>query len=138
MPDKLIRKALEADHVSKEMIELIEDYYKNTNIRFVTKQFTTEWQPVEKGIISVFTLSVIVLFTLTMTWLVVFAKNETKGPKTISGKQQQNSRLFMDDLNTTTETHAQTCYLLKKLKYLFHWAELDFILDKLGLMTQFK
>ena len=61
--------------------------------------FATEWQKLEKGIITGCTLSV-VLFTLTMTWLVLSAKKETKGPKTKSGQQQQeNSRLFMDEHN---------------------------------------
>ena len=129
IPHKLIRKALEAAHVSKEMIDLIDSYYDNPKIRFATKHFTTDWQKLEKGIITGCTLSV-VLFTLTMTWLVVSAKRETKGPKSISGQQQENSRLFMDDLNTTTETVVQTRYLLRKLQIIFDWAGLDFKLEK--------
>ena len=129
IPHKLIKKALESAHVSKEMIELISVYYDNPRIRFATKQFTTEWQKLEKGIITGCTLSV-VLFTLTMTWLVSSAKKETKGPKTKSGQQQENSRLFMDDLNTTTETIVQTSYLLRKLEIIFEWAGLDFKQEK--------
>ena len=72
------------------MIDLIDQYYDNAKIRFQTKHFTTEWQTLEKGIITGCTLSV-VLFTLSMTWLVLSAKNETKGPKTL--KSQENSPL---------------------------------------------
>ena len=129
IPHKLIRKALESAHVSKEMIDLIDNYYNNPKIRFATGQFTTEWQKLEKGIITGCTLSV-VLFTLTMTWLVLSAKKETKGPKTSSGQQQENSRLFMDDLNTTTETIVQTRHLLIKLQIIFDWAGLGFKTEK--------
>ena len=129
IPHKLIRKALESAHVSKEMIELISNYYCDPKIRFATKHFTTDWQKLEKGIITGCTLSV-VLFTLTMTWLVLSAKKETKGPRSTSGQQQENSRLFMDDLNTTTETVVQTRYLLQKLEVIFDWAGLDFKQEK--------
>ena len=129
IPHKLIWKALETAHVSKRMMVLIDSYYNNAKIRFATKKFTTEWQTLEKGIITGCTLSV-VLFTLTMTWLVKSAEKETKGPKTVSGQQQQNSRLFMDDLNTTTETTVQTRHLLGKLGVIFNWAGLGFKLVK--------
>ena len=65
-----------------------------------------------------------------MTWLVLSAKKETKGPKTTSGQQQENSRLFMDDLTTTTETIVQSSYLLRKLEIIFDWAGLDFKQEK--------
>ena len=129
IPHRLIKKALESAHVSKRMIEIIDKYYDNAKIRFATKEFTTEWQTLEKGIITGCTLSV-VLFTLSMTWLVLSAKKETKGPKTNSGQLQQNSRLFMDDLNTTTETTVQTRHLLTKLKVVFDWAGLGFKPEK--------
>ena len=125
IPHKLIRKALESAHVNERMLELIDSYYNEAKIRFTTKQFRTEWQNLEKGIITGCTLSV-VLFTLTMTWLVKSAEKETKGPITDSGQQQKNSRLFMDDLNTTTETTVQTKYLLNKLAVIFNWAGLGF------------
>ena len=92
-------------------------------IRFTTNQYTTEWQKVEKGIITGCTMSV-ALFALTMTMLVMSVKNETKGPKTSSGQRQVNSRLFMDDIATTTETLVQTKHLLQKLAEKLNWAGL--------------
>ena len=72
-------------------------YYADVKIRFITADFTTEWQQLEKGIITGCTMSVI-LFALTMTLLVLSVKGETKVPKTESGQQQESCRLFMDDI----------------------------------------
>ena len=106
------------------MCTLIAEYYSDVKIRFSTKDFTTEWQKVEKGIITGCTLSVIV-FALAMSMLIAEVKRETKGPKTKSGQQQVNSRLFMDDIATTTETLVQTKYLLDKMAEKLDWAELE-------------
>ena len=78
----------------------------------------------ENGIITGCTLSVI-LFALTMSWLVESAKNVTKGPKTSSGQRQANSRLFMDDITGATETVPQTRYLLSSVEGKLRWAGLS-------------
>ena len=57
--------------------------------------------------------------------LVMSVKGETKGPKTAKGQQQRNSRLFMDDITTTTGNLVQTKYLLEKLMEKLKWAGLD-------------
>ena len=57
----------------------------------------------------------VILFALTMTMLVMSWKDETKGPKTTSAQQQVNTRLFMDDIATTTQ----------KLVRLLNWAGLS-------------
>ena len=95
IPHSLIQVALKRAHVPEDMCNLVDSYYNDVKIRFTTKRYTTEWQRVEKGIITGCTMSV-VLFSLTMTMLVMSAKEETKGPTTLSGKQQVNCRLFMD------------------------------------------
>ena len=123
IPHNVIGKALEGAHVPEETRKLIGSYYDNVKIRFTTDSFTTEWQRVEKGIITGCTLSV-VLFALTMSWLVESVKKTTKGPKTTSGQRQLNSRLFMDDITTTTETLPQTRDLLTKLSEKLEWAGL--------------
>ena len=123
IPHSLIQLALRRAHVPEEFCELVESYYANMNIRFTTKQFTTEWQRVEKGIITGCTLSVI-LFALTMTMLVMSVKDETKGPKTVTGQSQVNTSLFMDDIATRTENLVQTKYLLDKLAEKLKWAGL--------------
>jgi len=102
---------------------LIESYYSNARIRFTTKDFTTEWQKVERGIITGCTLSV-VLFTLTMSMIVESVLQETKGPKTTSEQRQVDSRALMDDIPTATETVPQTRHLLHKLIEKLNWAGL--------------
>ena len=79
---------------------------------------------VEKGIITGCTITVI-LFALTMTMLIMSCKDETKGPKTASGQQQVNTRLYMDDIATTTQNLVQTKYVLEKLVRLLNWAGLS-------------
>ena len=123
IPHDVIKTALERAHVPEKTRELISSYYSDVRIRFTTSNFTTDWQRVERGIITGCTLSV-VLFSLTMSWLVESVKKETKGPKTSSGQRQVNSRLFMDDITTTTETVPQTKYLLEKLAEKLNWAGL--------------
>ena len=123
IPHKVIMRALDEAHIPKEVIQMVESYYSEARIRFATRNFTTDWQKVEKGIITGCTLSV-VLFSLAMTWIVMSVKHETKGPKLSSGNLQVNSRLLMDDITTTTETMVQTSYLLDKLIRKLHWAGL--------------
>ena len=124
IPHDVIKKALERAHVPENTRQLVESYYSDVRIRFTTREFTTAWQKVEKGIITGCTLSVI-LFALTMSWLIESNKNVTKGPKTSSGQQQANSRLFMDDINSTTETVPQTKYLLNSTDSKLKWAGLS-------------
>ena len=124
IPHSLIQIALRRAHVPDEICKLVESYYDNVEIRFTTKDFTTDWQRVEKGIITGCTLSV-VLFALSVTMLVMSVKQETKGPKTSSGQRQVNARLFMDDIATTTGSLVQTKYLLDKLVKKLTWAGLS-------------
>merc|ERR1712002_825894 len=93
-----------------------------TTTRTTTAITTTDWQRVEKGIITGCTLSVI-LFALSMTMLAMSVKEETKGPRTVSGQRQVSTRLFMDDIVTTTENMVQTKHLLRKLVGKLEWAE---------------
>ena len=74
-PHQLISIALRRAHVPEKVVQYIEEYYKEVSIRFTTKNFTTEWQLLEKGIITGCTLSV-VLFSLTMTMLIAHALSE--------------------------------------------------------------
>ena len=123
IPHSLIQLALRRAHVPEEVCKLVEAYYADMKIRFTTKEFTTDWQRVEKGIITGCTLSVI-LFALSMTMLAMSVKEETKGPRTVSGQRQVSTCLFMDDIVTTTENMVQTKHLLSKLVGKLEWAEL--------------
>ena len=89
---QLIEEALRRVHVPEEVCGMIKNYYNDVSIRFTTKNFTTQWQRIERGIITGCTLSA-TLFALTMTMLVKSAEKETKGPVMNTGAQQKNVRL---------------------------------------------
>ena len=59
IPHKVIMRALDKAHIPKEVIQMVESYYSEARIRFATRNFTTDWQKVEKGIITGCTLSVV-------------------------------------------------------------------------------
>ena len=65
MPHKVIDIS-ERAHVPEPVRKLVQSYYSDVSIRFTTKQFTTAFQQVMKGIITGCTFSVI-LFALPMT-----------------------------------------------------------------------
>ena len=69
LPHWLILSSLRRAHVPEEMCTLIAEYYSDVKIRFSTKEFTTEWQKVEKGIITGCMLSVII-FALAISILI--------------------------------------------------------------------
>ena len=48
IPHSLILLALRRAHVPEEFCKLVESYYAKVEIRFTTKEFTTDWQRVEK------------------------------------------------------------------------------------------
>ena len=70
------------------------------------------------------------LFALTMTMLVMSVKGETKGPESATGQRQENTRLFMDDLTTTTETITQTQHLLDQTYSKLEWGRLKVKAEK--------
>ena len=50
LPHEVIMTALKSAHVPDQMCKLVESYYADVKIRFSTKDFTTDWQQVEKGL----------------------------------------------------------------------------------------
>ena len=68
MPHSLILTALRRTHVPEEICNLVESYYSDVKIRFTTKEYTTEWQPVEKGIITGLIL-IFYLYIFIFIWL---------------------------------------------------------------------
>ena len=59
-----------------------------------------------------------------MCMFILSVRKTTKGPMSISGQRQENSRLFMDDINTSTVKVLQTKYLIRDLDILFNWARM--------------
>ena len=67
------------------MCTLIVEYYSDVNLRFSTREITTEWQNLEKVLISWLILSAI-LFALSINILLPEVKRETKRAKANSGQ----------------------------------------------------
>ena len=52
MPHKLVEESLKRHHVPPSVCDLIADYYKNFRLRACSSSVTSEWQTLEKGIIT--------------------------------------------------------------------------------------
>ena len=57
IPHKLVKEALKRHHVPQSVCNLIADYYKNFRLRACSSTVTSEWQTLEKGIITGCTMS---------------------------------------------------------------------------------
>ena len=125
MPHKLVEEALTRHHVPPSVCDLIADYYKNFRLRACSSSVTSEWQTLEKGIITGCTMSA-VLFSLTMNMLVKAAEVECRGPLSRSGVRQSPIRSYMDDLTVTTTSVMGGRWLLKGLERNMTWARMYF------------
>ena len=101
MPNKVLEEALNIHHVPPSVCDLIADYYNNFRLRACSSTVTSEWQTLEKGIITGCTMSA-VLFSFTMNMLVKAAEVECRGPLSRLGVRQSPVRDYMDDLTVTT------------------------------------
>ena len=125
IPHKLVEEALTRHHVPPSVCDLIADYYRNFRLRTCSSSVTSEWQTLEKGIITGCTMSA-VLFSLTMNMLVKAAEVECRGPLSRSGVRQSPIRAYMDDLTVTTTSVMGGRWLLKGLERNMTWARMYF------------
>ena len=121
MPHKLVEEALKRHHVPPSVCDLIADYYKNFRLRACSSSVTSQWQTLEKGIITGCTMFA-VLFSFTMNMLVKAAEVECRGPLSRSGVRQSPIRTYMDDLTVTTTSVMGGRWLLKGLERNMTWA----------------
>ncbi|XP_052268605.1 uncharacterized protein LOC127869985 [Dreissena polymorpha] len=84
IPHQLIRRALDHYHIPAHVQKIALGYLDKIQLRFSVREKITEWQRLEKGIITGCTVSV-VLFVMGMNLILNAAKKETRGPKTASG-----------------------------------------------------
>ncbi|OOZ38979.1 hypothetical protein BOW52_07770 [Solemya elarraichensis gill symbiont] len=100
-------------------------YLDGIQLRFTVGDQLTRWQKLEKGIVTGFTVSV-VLFIMGMNLLINAAQRETRGPKTESGIYLPSSRGFMDDLTLTSTTHIRSRWMLTALTDVALWERMEF------------
>lgn len=125
IPHGLINMAMEHYHIPHHTRGIITSYFGGFKLRFKTAQFTTQWQDLEKGIVTGCTISPI-LFVMGMNLLITAAGKESRGPTMESGIRQPPIRGFMDDLTITTSTHVQARWILKALDDVVTWARMKF------------
>ena len=125
MPHKPVEEALKRHHVPPSVCDLIADYYKNFRLRACSSTVTSEWQTLEKGIITGCTMSA-ELFSLTMNMLVKAAEVECRGPLSRSGVRQSPIRAYMDDLTVITTSVMGGRWLLKGFERNMTWARMYF------------
>ena len=101
-------------------------YVENLMMRFSRKQFTTKFQPLEKGILTGCTISVI-LFILGMNVIIKGASKEWRGPM-LQGKMLPTC--FIDDWTVTTHSTIGTRNVVKKLEELKSWTRMKFKVAK--------
>ena len=107
IPHKLVAETLNRYHVPNEIQNMLAQYYERCYIRFNVGERTTNWQRLEKGIITGCTISVII-FASAVNLIVKSAEKECKGPLMRSGIRQAPVKAFMDDLTLATQFTVQT------------------------------
>ncbi len=125
IPHALIHAALDHYHIPRHIKGMITSYFGRIQLRFKTAYFTTQWQSLEKGIVTGCTISPI-LFVIGMNLLITAAEKEAHGPKMESGIRQPPIRGYMDDLTITTTTHVEARWVLTVLDHMATWARMKF------------
>ncbi|XP_061896860.1 uncharacterized protein LOC133645950 [Entelurus aequoreus] len=125
IPHKLVETTLDRHHVPKKIKDLILNYYGNFRLRVTSGSITSDWDRLEKGIITGCTISVC-LFALAMNMVVKAAETECRGPLSKSGTRQPPIRAFMDDLTVTTTSVPGARWILQGLGKLISWARMSF------------
>ncbi|XP_052240804.1 uncharacterized protein LOC127851227 [Dreissena polymorpha] len=125
VPHQVIEFALKHHHVPEHIQSIVRSYYRNINMHFTTKNFTTSWIQLQKGIVTGCTVSV-VLFIAAMNLIIKAGDRESRGPKTQTDIRLPPQRGFMDDLTITTESHIQARWILSALKDVVSWARMAF------------
>ena len=125
IPHRLLEYAMDHHHIPPMIRELVKDYFNGIQLRFSTPNYTTEWQNLEKGIVTGCTISPI-LFVMGMNLVIRAGLNETRGPITNSGIRLPPVRGYMDDLTITTTSHIQARWILKTLEEVVSWARMKF------------
>ena len=122
IPHQLVKITLERYYVPTKMRDILQIYFDSLKMRFSVRDYITDWQRLEVGIITGCTIYVI-LFAAAMDLLVKSADKKSRGPLMSSGDRQLPIRAFMDDMTITTKTVVDAKLTLKELQELISWRE---------------
>ncbi|XP_019641511.1 PREDICTED: uncharacterized protein LOC109482994 [Branchiostoma belcheri] len=140
IPHGLIQVALDHYHVPASVKGMVTSYFGGIQLRFRTADFTTQWQNLEKGIVTGCTISPI-LFIMGMNLLIDAAATKAKGPRMNSGSRQPPIRGFMDDITLTTVTHVEARWMVAEIErkvneHLRKWLGIPPSFTAVGLYTK--
>ncbi len=123
IPHNLIRTALKYYHIPDHIMVMISSYLDGIKLRFKMKNYITQWQHLERGIVTGCTVSP-TLFIMGMNLIIKTGEKETRGPMMDSGNRQPAIRCYMDDHTVTTFYHVQARWVLTKLDKAAKWARI--------------
>ena len=125
IPHKLVELTLKKYHIPQNVQHLLKQYFDGFYLRFTTRDFTTNWQRLEVGIVTGCTISVI-LFSGAMNLLMKSVEKYTRGPMSRTGISQPPTRGFMDDMTITCKTVVEARWTLEELGEMITWARMKF------------
>ncbi|XP_035665189.1 uncharacterized protein LOC118408481 [Branchiostoma floridae] len=108
-----------------EVKGMINNYFADFKLSISTRNFTTEWQRLEKGIAMGCSISPL-LFTMGFEILLIGAKQVVGGVRAPSGEKMPPLRAFMDDVTSILRTAPCTNRVLLRLEELTAWAGMQF------------
>ncbi len=123
-PQDLINEAMEHYHIPNHIRGMITSYFGGFKLLFKTAHFATQWQDLEKGIVTGSTISP--MFIMGMNLLITVTGKESRGPIMESGIRQPPIRRFKDDLTITTLSQVQARWILNALDDEATWASIKF------------
>lgn len=125
MPHRIVELTLKTYHVPEDFCKMIKDYFDTFRIRFSVGDCETDWQRLERGIVTGCTLSVI-LFGGSMNMVIKSVEKESRGPTTKTGIKQPPNRAFMDDMTLSTKSVVEARWTLEELEEIITWAGMLF------------
>jgi len=114
----LIYKALDFFYVPAEVKEVLANYFGAVKMRFTTKNYTTDWQDLEIGIMMGCVISPL-LFVMCMELILRGARDTAPGEELENGVILPPLRAFMDDITSLIRGVGDTESILARLQELF-------------------
>ena len=118
VPHQLITYTIEFFFVPSHIPNLVANYFNNLHVCYTTRDISTEWHQLEKGIAMGFSI------TAAFEILLIGGRQMARGVRSQTGQRLPAIRCYMNDVTTLLQTAACTARLLKRLEELLAWARM--------------
>ena len=125
VPHQLILQALKMYHTPVPVVQLIQAYFAQFEMRFTTAHYTTAWTPLQVGVAMGCTISPI-LFVLVMQVFLKAAETTCSGADLGEGLHMPPLKAFMDDTTIIASRDDEAQNTLHKLHSTIEWAKMKF------------